>query len=138
MAVQKGLGGFRGIGLHETAVAVGQVQHEVVHLALHTADDRHRLAEITLAVARRMGQRHEHLLFSPPTLPDVILEYGVLTVETVLVPQSLENPLGRVALLPWNFAVAFQDRVNHPGEGLILSLSKGWDAVAGLPADSAE
>ena len=80
MAVQKGLGGFRGIGLHETAVAVGQVQHEVVHLALHTADDRHRLAEITLAVARRMGQRHEHLLFSPPTLPDVILEYGVLTV----------------------------------------------------------
>ena len=138
MAVQKGLGGFRGIGLHETAVAVGQVQHEVVHLALHTADDRHRLAEITLAVVRRMGQRHEHLLFSPPTLPDVILEYGVLTVETVLVPQSLENPLGRVALLPWNFAVAFQDRVNHPGEGLILSLSKGWDAVAGLPADSAE
>ena len=144
MAVQKGLGGFRGIGLHETAVAVGQVQHEVVHLALHTADDRHRLAElavarrITLGVAGRMGQRHEHLLFSPPTLPDVILEYGVLTVETVLVPQSLENPLGRVALLPWNFAVAFQDRVNHPGEGLILSLSKGWDAVAGLPADSAE
>ena len=87
MAVQKGLGGFRGIGLHEAAVAVGQVQHAVVHLALHTPDDRHRLPEITLGVARRMGQRHEHLLSPPPTLPGVILNYDVLTVKTVLVPR---------------------------------------------------
>ena len=62
VAVQKGLGGLRRIGLHKAAVAVRQVQHEVVHLPLHTADDRHRRAEITLGVARRMGQRHEHLL----------------------------------------------------------------------------
>ena len=93
VSVQKRLGGFRRIGLHETAVAVGQVQHEVVHLALHTADDRHRLAEITLGVARRMVQRHEHLLSSPPTLPDVILDYGVLTVETVLAPHRLKMRL---------------------------------------------
>ena len=116
---------------------MGQVQHAVVHLALYSADDRHRLAEITLGVARRVVQRHEHLLSSPPTLPDVILDYGVLdygvlTVETVLVSQSLENPLGRVALLPGNPGIAFQDRVNHPGEKLRMSLSKGWDAVAGL------
>ena len=105
VAIQKGLGGFRRIGLHETAVAVRQVQHEVVHLALYSADDRHRLAEITLGVARRVGQRHEHLLSSPPTLPDVILDYGVLTIEPVLVLEPLKDALGRVALLPWNFAV---------------------------------
>ena len=120
MAVQKRLGGLRRIGLHKAAVAVGQVQHEVMHLALHTADDRQRLPEIALGVARRMGQRHEHLLSSPPTLPDVVLDYGVLTVEPVLVPQPLEDSLRRVALLPGNSAIAFQDRVNHAGEGLKL------------------
>ena len=55
MAVQKGLSGLTGIGLHEAAVAVGQVQHEVVHLALHTGDHRQRLLEIALGVARAMG-----------------------------------------------------------------------------------
>ena len=30
---------------------------------------------------RRVRQRHEHLLSSPPTLPDVVLDYGVLTGE---------------------------------------------------------
>ena len=130
------LGGLRGIGLHETAVAVGQVQHEVVHLPLHSANDRLPLPEITLGVARRMGQRHEHLLRPPPTLPDVVLDYGVLTLKTVLIPETLEDAPGRVPLLPGNFAIAFQYRVDHAGEGLILSLSKGWVAVVGLPADS--
>ena len=128
MAVQKGLGGLRRIRLHEAAVAVGQVQHEVVHLALHTGDDRHRLAEITLGVAGRMGQRHEHLLRPPPTLPDVILDYGVLTVEPVLVLEALKDSLGRVALLPGNSAIAFQDRVNHAGEG--LQLGSPWRTLA--------
>ena len=70
IVVQDALGrpAQKGIGLHKAAVAVGQVQHEVVHLALHTGDDRHRLPEITLGVARRMGQRHEHLR-PPPTAP---------------------------------------------------------------------
>ncbi len=86
----------------------------------HSADDRHRLAEITMGVARPMGQRHEHLLRPPPTLPDVILDYGVLTGEPVLVAQPLENALGRVPLLPVDFDIAFQDRVDHAGEGLQL------------------
>ena len=128
MAVQKGLGGLRRIRLHEAAVAVGQVQHEVVHLALHSGDDRHRLAEITLGVAGRMGQRHEHLLRPPPTLPDVILDYGVLTVEPVLVLEALKDSHGRVALLPGNSAIAFQDRVNHAGEG--LQLGSPWRTLA--------
>ena len=59
--VQKRLGGFSRIGLRKAAVAVGQVQDEVMHLALHTGDHRQCLAEITLGMARSMGQRHEHL-----------------------------------------------------------------------------
>ena len=55
-AVQEGLGGLCRIGLHKAAVAVGQVQHQVVHLPLHTSDDRYRLAEIALGVAWWVGQ----------------------------------------------------------------------------------
>ena len=73
------------------------------------------LPEIALGVARSMGQRHEHLPDPTPVLPDVVLDYGVLTIEPVLVPQSLEDPLGRVALLSGNSAIGFQDRVNYAG-----------------------
>ena len=69
-------------------------------------------------VAWRVGQGDEHLLGPPPALPHIVLDYGVLTVEPVLVTQPLKDPLGRVALLPGNLAVSFQDGVNHPGEGL--------------------
>ena len=109
-----------------------QVQHEVVHLALHSADHRHRLPEITLGMARRVGQRHEHLLRPPSLLPDVVLDYGVLTGKPVLVPQSLKDALGRVALLFGNFPIAFQYRVNHAGEGLELgSAGRARSPVAG-------
>ena len=136
VAVQKGLGGLPGIGLHEAAVVVGQVQHEVVHLALHTGDHRQRLPEIALGVARCMGQRHEHLPDPRPVLPDVVLDYGVLAVEPVLVPQPLEDPLRGVALLSGNSAIGFQDRVNYAGVRLILSLSKGSACAAGSAACS--
>ena len=39
VAVQERLGGLCRIGLHEAAIAVGQVQHQVVRLPLHPADD---------------------------------------------------------------------------------------------------
>ena len=70
VAVQKGLGGLRWIRLHKAAVAVGQVQHEVVHLALVAANDHQGLAEVALGVARRMGQRHEHLRGHPKLYPE--------------------------------------------------------------------
>ena len=103
---------------------MGQVQHEVVHLALHTGDHRQRLPEIALGVARCMGQRHEHLPDPPPVLPDVVLDYGVLAVEPVLVPQPLEDPLRGVALLSGNSAIGFQDRVNYAGVRLKLRLAR--------------
>ena len=91
-----------------------------------TTYHRHRLPEIALRMARSVGQRHEHLLSSPPTLPDVVLDYGVLTGEPVLVPQSLKDALGRVPLLFGNSAIALQYRVNHAGEG--LELGSAWRA----------
>ena len=100
MAIQEGLGGLRRVGLHEAAVAVGQVDDEAVGLLLHAVDDHQGLAEVAMGVARRMEQRHEHLLGQAAMLPHVVLDYGVLTVETVLVPEPLEDALGRVALLP--------------------------------------
>ena len=124
MAIQEGLSGLTGIGLHEAAVAVGQVQDEVVDLLLHTGDDRQRLAEVALGVAWAMGQRHEHLSHPPPMLSHVVLDDGVLTFKAILVPQPLEDPLDRVALLLGNVAIRFQNGVNYSGEGLDLRLPR--------------
>ena len=74
---QEGLGGLGRIGLDKAAVAVGQVDDEAVGLLRHTADDHQGLAEVALGVARRMGQRHEHLLRPPAVLPDVVLDKGI-------------------------------------------------------------
>ena len=135
--VQEGLGGLRRIGLDEAAVAVGQVDDEAVGLALHAADDHQGLAEVALRVARRVGQRDEHLPGLTAMLPDVVLDGGVSAVVAVLVPQPLEDALGGVALLPGAREVILQDPVDDAGEELLLSLSKGWafeeESVAGTP-----
>ena len=100
MPVQECLGGLGRICLHEAPVAVGQVQDKAVGFPLDTADDHQGLAEVALGVSRRMGQRHEHLLGLAAVLSYIVLDYGVLTVEPVLIPQPLEDALYRVALLP--------------------------------------
>ena len=69
-------------------------------LPLHSTYDHHSLAEVALGVARRVGERHEHLPRLAAMLPDVVLDRGVPTAEPVLVPQPLEDALGRVPLLP--------------------------------------
>ena len=123
MAVQEGLGGLRGVGLHEAAVAVGQVQDEVVGLLFHPVDDHPGLSEVALSMARGMGQRHEHLLGPAAALPDVVLDDGVLALKPVLVAQPLEDALGGVALLPGNAEVALKDRADDAGVGLQLGPS---------------
>ena len=65
----EGLGGLGRIGLHEATVAVGQIQDESVGFPLHAADDHQRLAKVALGMARRMGQRDEHLPSITTTLP---------------------------------------------------------------------
>ena len=120
MAVQEGLGGLRRIGLDEAPVAVGEVNDEAVGLPLHSADDHPGLAEVALGVARGVGQGNEHLPGLTAVLPHVVLDYGVLAAEPILVPQPLEDPLGRVALLPGNAQVRLQYPVDDAGEGLQL------------------
>ena len=122
MPVQECLGGLGRIGLHEAAVAVGQVQDKAVGFPLDTADDHQGLAEVALGVSRRMGQRHEHLLGLAAVLSYIVLDYGALTVEPVLIPQPLEDALYRVALLPGTPEVVLQDPVDDTGEGLQLRL----------------
>ena len=124
VAVQEGLGGLRGVGFYEAAVAVGQVGDEAVGLALHAADDHQGLAEVALGVARRMGQRDEHLLGLTAILSYIVLDCGVSAVEPVLVPEPLEDALGRVALLPGTPEIVLQDPVDDAGVGLQLGLSR--------------
>ena len=125
MPVQEGLGGLRRIGLHEAPVAVGQVQYEAVGLALHAANDHQGLAEVALPVSRRMGQWDEHLPGLTAIFPHVVLDRGVSAVETVLVPQPLEDALGGVALLPGAPQVVLQDPVDDAGKRLQLG-APGW------------
>ena len=92
----------------------GQVQDEAVGLLLHAADDHPGFPEVALGVARRMGQRHEHLPGLAVALPDVVLDYGVLTVKPVLIPQPLEDALCRVPLFPGTPEIVLQDPVDNP------------------------
>ena len=126
VAVQEGLGGLGRVGLDEASVAMGQVQDEAVGFLFHPADDHQGLAKVALGVARRMGQGAQTSPWRPAAmLPHVVLDYGVLAAEPMLVPESLEDPLGCVALLPGTPEVVYQDLVDDGGEGLLLSLSKG-------------
>ena len=126
MPVQEGLGGLRRVGLHEAAVAVGQVQDEAVGFLFNSADDHQGLAEVTLGMARGVGQGNEHLLGLTAVLPYVVLDYGVLAAEPVLVPEPLEDPLGRVALLPGGAQVRPSIRSMTPVKGSSLGLLGGF------------
>ena len=97
---------------------------------VHPAGDHQGLAEVALGMARRMRQRHEHLPRLAAMLPHIVLDDGVPAVEPVLVPEPLEDALRRVALLPGNAMIIFQDAVDDARKGLLLSLSRGWAAGA--------
>ena len=89
-------------------------------LLLHPTDDHPGLAKVALGVPRGVGQGNEHLLGPAAVLPHVVLDAGVLAPKPVLVPQPLEDPLGRVALLPGNAQVRLQYPVDDAGETLQL------------------
>ena len=77
VAIAERRGRLRRIGLHEAGVTVGKVEGKEVDLARHTADHRHRLAEVRLGVARGVMQGHEHLARPKPPLTDIVLHDGV-------------------------------------------------------------
>ena len=99
VAIDPGFRHGRRIGPNIAAVTVRQIQHEEVRLTLHATDHHHRLAEIGLSVAGWMRQRHKHLLAALFTLAHVVLDDRVAAGKSALVPEPIEHPLGRVALL---------------------------------------
>lgn len=81
MAIHPGLGHCCGMSPDITGIAVREVQHEEVRLLFNTTDPDQSIAEVGLSVARRMRQRHEHLLTASVPLSHVILDDRVAAGE---------------------------------------------------------
>ena len=120
VTVDPGLGGRRRIGPDEAGGAVRQIEGEEVCRLLDAADHHGRFAEVGLGVAGRVMQRHEHLPAAPSMLADVVLHDGVAADKPVLVPEPLEHPLGRVALLGALAEIVQQPLLDDRGEPVEL------------------
>ena len=70
--------------LHERVVAVRQIHDQVVRLAFDAVDDHQGFAEVGLGVARRMRERHEHLLPAQLLPAHVVFDNRVAAREGVL------------------------------------------------------
>ena len=68
--------------------------------------------KIRLRVARQMDQRHEHLPAPSLALTHVILDDRIAAGETMLGPEPLKYPLGRVALLAKHYLVSLKPPVS--------------------------
>ena len=78
---------------------MGKCHDEKMRPILDAGDDRIRLAEVRLSMARRMGQRHKHLTPTKAPFPNVILHDGLFAREAMFVAKALEYTLRRVVLL---------------------------------------
>jgi hypothetical protein len=122
MPFQEDLGTFSWESLNEDRSRVGQRHHEQGDLRLLACQMDRGCAEIDLGFTRRMRQRQENLLMHLLPGPNGILDRRVATLEAVLVPQSLEDPLGRMPLLLRSLAVVLQDLMDDRQEALQLPL----------------
>ena len=66
---------------------------------------------------QELGTTARHFLRPPQVLQDVILDYGVLAFEPVLVPEPLKDAFRSVALLSGNLAIGLQYCVNLAWKG---------------------
>ena len=113
MTVDPGLGYRRRIGPHIAAVAMRQIQHEEARFLLDATDHYRRLAEIGLCMAGRMRQGHEHLLTALIPLAHIVLDDRIAAGEPALVTQTVEHPLGRMALLAWHLQVFIEPMLDR-------------------------
>ena len=113
MAFDEGFCGLGGKRHDKAIVRMRQVHRQVVRLLLNAGDHHHRFAEVRLRLARRMRQRHEHLLTAQRRRSHVVLHDGVAAGELMLFLQPVEDPPGRVPLLGWPLLVVVQNRVDH-------------------------
>lgn len=95
-------------------------QHEEVGLLLNASDPDQGLAEVGLCLARRMRQRHEHLLAPPFTFPDVVLDDRIAAGEAAFLAKPVEHPLGRMPLLARHGPVRLQPALDDRKERIEL------------------
>jgi len=114
VTVQPSLGRRRRVGRYETSIAVREIHDKKMRPPFNAGDERIRLAEVRLGMARRMHQRHKHLPSPTSILTHVVLHNRVAAVKPVLVPQPHEDPLRCVALLAMARAVLIQILVDDP------------------------
>jgi hypothetical protein len=84
MAFQKGFARLGRKRLHKAVVWVRQIEGHEVRRPLHAGNHHLRLAEIRLRLARRVGQRDEHLLTAQLLLAHVVLHDRVTAHVAVL------------------------------------------------------
>ena len=108
MTIHPGLGHCRGIGPNIARIAVRKIQHKEVRLLLDTADPDQGFTEVGLCLARRMRQRHEHLLAPPFPLPDIVFDDRIAAGEAALIPKPIKHPLSRMPLLARHRQVRLQ------------------------------
>ncbi len=99
VAFVEGLGAFPGEEAAEAGVAVRQRQHEQGRLVPYPGDDYLGAAEVHLALAGRVEQRHEDLGLGLLVGADGIADDAGTPRVTLLVTQALIDPSGRVTLL---------------------------------------
>ena len=97
-------------------------------LTLDPGDDDLGLAEVHLRVAGIVDQGHEDLAAAKAPLSDVVLDDGSAALETMLVPEPLEDPFGRVPLFAWRRTILRQDAIDDAGEGIQLGTANRLSA----------
>ena len=87
--------------------------------------------EVGLSVTRRMRQRHEHLLATPFTFPDVILDDRVTANKPAFLAKPVKHPLRRMPLLARHRPVRLQPTLDDRDERIKLrALDLGRPSVA--------
>src|SRR5690606_3947815 len=112
VAIDPGLSHGRRIGPHIAGIAMRKVEHEEVRLPLHAANHHHRLAKVSLRMAGRMRQQHEHFLATLLPLAYVVLDDRVAASKPTFVTKPVEHPLGRMALLAWRLHVFIEPMID--------------------------
>ncbi|SVE57464.1 uncharacterized protein METZ01_LOCUS510318 [marine metagenome] len=77
---------------------------------------RKGLAKISLTMARRMTQRHEHLTATQVFLTSVFLHYRVTATLSMFLLNLLKDTFDGMALLSGFVLVRFQDDINDTCE----------------------
>ena len=114
--------------------------HEV-RLLFRSGDRYLGFAEVGLRLARRVGQRDEHLLAADLRRVHVVLHNRVAARVAVLGSKPLEDPFGRVPLLARPLLVVLENRVDHalpraqlrPPDGLLPLVARRQGVLQHLP-----